>query len=576
MGFFYIVSFADAIHDNRFKIGVTSNPSVRSLLSRYRTYGDCILIAFFSLGPLNIFHYESLIKDSLSECRMINGLDTASEWVRIRYESLVLVIKAVIMMGYPIKIHSDHFIVDEPDTMIDYRFAQIPVKFRRHIITPLSYHEFEPEVNEIYQLLISPCEIRTVNINERYSRRDRISMMRYFSVENENDDIITTTPIYLNINRELTKPDNKIETNATGLQMKTLHVLNPETPDSQVKTLHVLSPETHDPQMRTLHVSNPEIAVETKSQLSQSKSFNSVNILKKLVPKRPNNINFSKTGGIYETFATFMMNPTHIRYGISEKVVTWRLVSLFNNVTGQNISFNSTFPTLMARFIQEHPNFNISKKLRKDGTTYLGIGLTTDDISRPKGLSITPQVNSDYKKQKEKEKNDRRALKNQVIATTLKETILQRTQWTESQYSQLINLGLIPVYRNGKEYCIESMIEATRGRIIEFTHNKIDDLNNFAKTANLVKLDLLRAINEDGISLKNNKFHPQTQRLKIAESTHKVGDILYRRINSYNNVMQDLPRINHIVYPDIQYLTDLANWLKENSMYQTRKGIYET
>ncbi len=52
MGYLYIVSYTNIINDNRFKIGVTSNPNTKDLLSRYRTYGDCIIIAFISLGGI--------------------------------------------------------------------------------------------------------------------------------------------------------------------------------------------------------------------------------------------------------------------------------------------------------------------------------------------------------------------------------------------------------------------------------------------------------------------------------------------------------------------------------------------
>ncbi|CAH6419291.1 Hypothetical protein HVR_LOCUS492 [uncultured virus] len=210
MGYLYIISFIEIIHDSRFKIGVTNNPNIDKLISRYRTYGDCILINFISLesildsdndtelssvsklGSVDAFHYENLIKNSLHEGRMIHGGTMVSEWIRIRYESLVLTIKAVIIMNRKIKIHSDHFIIDEPDDIVDRRFLELPTPFNRTITEPTLFNDFEPKIINVYELLVPPSKLDIINLDEMFPRKDIISMLEYFTnFENKSNKTIT-------------------------------------------------------------------------------------------------------------------------------------------------------------------------------------------------------------------------------------------------------------------------------------------------------------------------------------------------------------------------------------------------
>ncbi|CAH6419296.1 Hypothetical protein HVR_LOCUS497 [uncultured virus] len=179
MGYLYILSYTNLINDSRFKIGITDNPSIGDLLVRYRTYGDCIIISFISLGYLDPFYYESLIKRSLYDGRILHGT-TLTEWVRIRYHALVLVIKAVINLGRPIKIHPDHYIIDEPENIQDPRFTTIFDFSNRNITEPINFADFEPEINNVYELLIPPNKLDSININELFPKNDVISMVGYF------------------------------------------------------------------------------------------------------------------------------------------------------------------------------------------------------------------------------------------------------------------------------------------------------------------------------------------------------------------------------------------------------------
>lgn len=229
MGYLYIVSFTNLINDSCFKIGVTSNPSVNRLLSRYRTYGDCIIIAFVSLGNLDMFHYETLIKRSVQEGRMIHGDTMVSEWIRIRYESLVLVIKAVLMLNSIIKIHSDHFIIEEPEDLVDKRFLEIPLKFRCKIMEPISFGDFDPSINDVYQLLVPPSKLHKINIDQMFPGRDPVSMRVYFMVNTiDVDDSTSVNKIQTENNKQL-----PIE-NAPNTQYNNTSQLLTECPGSSV------------------------------------------------------------------------------------------------------------------------------------------------------------------------------------------------------------------------------------------------------------------------------------------------------------------------------------------------------
>lgn len=323
----------------------------------------------------------------------------------------------------------------------------------------------------------------------------------------------------------------------------------------------------------TLHMIDPNT---NGTKESITKLNNKVNISKEIVPAAPNNVVLFGAPDLYIIFRNFMLNPTYIRYGICERIVTSKLVVTFNQVTQQNITFNSTFPKLMARFMQEHPHLNISKKLRTEGTTYIGVGLVDGPIFNNKQLPITPYKRDKEREQRAKDKYNQKVLVNRRIAGELKDAICQKTQWSIVQYDQLINLHMIPVFMNKNRYNLDAMIEATRANIIYFTYHKIEKLDRFTAHATVTKEAFIMAMKHDNDLSVINNFPTYTERLKVAEVTYATGDTLLKKIRRYNNIMQNLPQIDHIVYPNIQHLTDLANWLKENSMHRTRKDMDDT
>ena len=99
-----------------------------------------------------------------------------------------------------------------------------------------------------------------------------------------------------------------------------------------------------------------------------------------------------------------MNEPNYIRFGPTDQVATWRLTNLFDEVTGNIISYNSKFPQFMSRFMFEYPDLSIKKQVKNYGTIYKGIGLYVDPTPEPKRPPLTI-----------KEKNEKRAIRNRIF-----------------------------------------------------------------------------------------------------------------------------------------------------------------
>ncbi|CAH6419444.1 Hypothetical protein HVR_LOCUS633 [uncultured virus] len=294
---------------------------------------------------------------------------------------------------------------------------------------------------------------------------------------------------------------------------------------------------------------------------------------------------------LYKLFESFMMNPTYIRYGDLENVVTWRLVDRFNKITRQNISFNATFPKLMRQFMNNHPQYNIQKKTQKDGVIYFKIGLSTDETPQPKTLSIDDEYKKQERNEKRRERYAKHAAENRQLALGLKDEILRRTNWTEIQFDQLIRLKLIPVFKNDTNIDIESIIIVANGRIIEFIYDKFNYINRAARKADYAVHQINKAIEHDKPQSEQQNYPVYTNRLKLAESppendknetqsenkkknyAYSIGNRLQQRIDLYNGVINNLPHFDHIVYPDIQSLSSLAIWLKNHTLHKVRKNM---
>lgn len=289
-----------------------------------------------------------------------------------------------------------------------------------------------------------------------------------------------------------------------------------------------------------------------------------------IIPRCPTIIPTYTSDSVYESFKLFITNPLVTRFGVNEKVVTRRLTDVFNETTGNNISFNLVFPKLMSRFMSEHPQYNISKKNRKEGTTYLGVGLVTDSVPFDRGTRLTPE---DREKAYQDPKNEKRMQFRRETLHNMKSEILNKTGWTEINYRQLINLDFISIFPTRVGYDIEATIKVAETNIIRYIYDKISILEEVTGNAKIIKYAFEKAIDHDTVLTKLHKFPTYTNRNKVASETYIAGDGLDRKIKRYVNSTQDLPYINHIVYPDIQQLQMLADWLKINSMFRVGQAM---
>lgn len=280
----------------------------------------------------------------------------------------------------------------------------------------------------------------------------------------------------------------------------------------------------------------------------------------------------------YQVFESFMLNPTYIRYGVSENIVTWRLVAKFNEATNQNISFNATLPKFMKQFMETHPQYNIRKKTRKDGVTYIGIGLNIDEIPEPKLPPVTTQANNE---KKQKERNDKRAITNRTVAARVKQEILQKTNWTEQQLIQIVNLKLLPAIKNGGGFNIDIMIMVAMGNITLFICDRINELEDLIRKAKIIEYNLNKATEQDEFQSKEQIYPVFTNRLRFVENengdnvntVYDMGNYLQRKIDRYVRIIQDLPHFNNIVYPDIQQVFALVDRLKNFSPFKIRQNM---
>ncbi|CAH6420099.1 GIY-YIG family nuclease [uncultured virus] len=275
-------------------------------------------------------------------------------------------------------------------------------------------------------------------------------------------------------------------------------------------------------------------------------------------------LNKDSSQELYEKFKEFMHNPNIIRYGLYDRIGAKRLTQLFNESMHENVSFNHTFPKLMRRFIEEHPQYGITKKTMTEGVTYLRIGFVGDQAPKEHHPPLTV-----------KEKNDKVRFQKRVILQNMKDMICQVTGWTSLQYQQMIDLRLITVIMFGKVINIEATIQVAKGHLVEYLHNKISKLNRVVRSAEDIRDDFLRATFE----IKPNSIHSDIKdttevdintgtrceaRLRATNGTCNAVSTLEIALAKYTETVPGLPILNYIIYPDIQYMHNLAIWLKNN------------
>ena len=227
----------------------------------------------------------------------------------------------------------------------------------------------------------------------------------------------------------------------------------------------------------------------------------------------------------------------------------------------------------MLQFISEHPGYNIIKKARKEGTTYLGVSLVSDSIPDNIKLSLTQNKKSKQKDKEGKERKHLQKAQRKQEAIKLRETICQRTGWTYHEYIRVINMRFIPIYRNDIDYNIMAMIEAARVNIRNYIYHYLEPLYKCVHRALFIKNAIEKAINEDLVLSHHDNYPIYTQRLKVAPDVYEPYISLYKTIQLYNKFTQGFPRIDDIVYPNIQQLLDLVNWLGQHNEREIDKEM---
>ena len=267
---------------------------------------------------------------------------------------------------------------------------------------------------------------------------------------------------------------------------------------------------------------------------------------------------------LYNSFRHFMLNSSITRFGVNEKIVTRRLSDTFNQTTHHNVSFNMVFPRLMSRFIHEHPHLNITKKTRKEGATYLGVGLVTDPVPIERGPTLTIKNTKHTSCTPDKKPHFRRNILHQI-----KKEILQRTGWTDVNYRELIHMDFISIFPTNSGYDIDATIKVAESFIIQYVYGKISKLISAGRHAEHVKNDFERSSIHDAFQTSQQQISIYTERNKVASTITSSLDLLNKHIKSYLNSVPNLPLINHIVYPDIQYFKNLSIWLSNHSPAKT-------
>lgn len=285
-----------------------------------------------------------------------------------------------------------------------------------------------------------------------------------------------------------------------------------------------------------------------------------------IVAQCPVNRNVMLNDSLYESLERFMNDKRFIRLGSAEQVATWRLANLFNEITKNNVSFNSKFPELMKKYMEEHKQYNITKKVRKNGTMYIGIGLASDDMPKER----KPYTSLQETKAEKEKREETKILRRGETLRQIKDEIMRRTGWNELNYMRLIDLAFIRIYHNGISYDINTMIKVAEGNILRYVYENIEQLRDHVRHAEHVRKDFEKATEHDIYQTTQQNFPIFTQRIKVATLTYQAGYNLNKAINKYIDHMTNVPNMEDIVYPDTQYLQNLANWLLAHSNHKNQ------
>lgn len=279
--------------------------------------------------------------------------------------------------------------------------------------------------------------------------------------------------------------------------------------------------------------------------------------------REPQQVNKLETSlDAYSKLVSFIHDPKYIRINSNDSVKTMILGQEFNRVMNECVAYKNSFPKLMSRLILEYPNLLITKKVKNYGTVYQGIGLSGAPSPCSKKIPLTrKEIKDNYNKRQ------------RLFADQAQQDICQRCNWTTNQYRQMGNLSLIELAKDGKMLNIEATIYLIMARLVLYIREKNLKLTKTMDLSLSIKIAFEKALELDAIASKENNIPVYTNRLVMAKETYKAGEKLRRALASYMNTMQNLPILDFILYPNMEEISVLINWLKNNSLFKTQFSI---
>ncbi|CAH6420103.1 Hypothetical protein HVR_LOCUS1098 [uncultured virus] len=270
-----------------------------------------------------------------------------------------------------------------------------------------------------------------------------------------------------------------------------------------------------------------------------------------------NNINYS-----YQRLLEFIRDPRYIRLGANANIRTKELTNIFHEATGIYLSHTSKLPQIMKKIMNDHPDLMITKKVRTNGTFYMGLDSVDSPIPEPKKPALTP-----------KERSEKHILRKRELLNNACNEICKKTGWTITQYQTLVDLNILYIVQDYRMVDIDNTILVTIGRLVQYINEEKIKFRTLEYKGNICKSDFIKAMGWD-LGLTTEETGPIfTNRLTAAERTFKVGSMIKQHLDRYTLNLSNLPRLPNIVYPNIQHLYDLATWLKDNSLYNTRRDM---
>lgn len=231
---------------------------------------------------------------------------------------------------------------------------------------------------------------------------------------------------------------------------------------------------------------------------------------------------------------------------LSGRIRSTELAEALSKTLNVNITVRHLLPKLMDFIIKRFPELRISKKFTNKGTCY-------------QGLSIQKEIPTLH-------------YKNKHTSSEIADSICREANWSLNEYIRCLELDFIKIFKDDDKINVKAVIMYATGCLTKHIYKSIEQLNKTKLIAISAKDDFEKSIELDMV-LSYNDAPIYTNRIKSAEVANYAGKKLSRAITSYQTQIKELPKMDFIIYPDIDELKYLAEWLKSNSLYKTTKEM---